>query len=164
MSAVGWIVGSLQERDAALELLRGEGEAEPRDELGIGLLRDAIAEAFFPGVTTLQTRAKYFLLVPSMYQEIENTRSRVPAARRIRELEVELLERLRGTGERGIIGSQRWYQRSGRRDRRVPVGGVRADSRGPRARGVSRPQARRAARSRRREHHHHLERRRPDGL
>jgi len=108
VSAVGWIVGSLQERDAALELLRGEGEAEPRDELGIGLLRDAIAEAFFPGVTTLQTRAKYFLLVPSMYQEIENTRSRVPAARRIRELEVELLERLRGTGERGIIGSQRW--------------------------------------------------------
>jgi hypothetical protein len=108
VSALGWIVGSLQERDAALELLRGEGEAEPRDELGFGLLRDALAEAFFPGVTTLQTRAKYFLLVPCIYQEIENARSRVPAARRIRELEAELLERLRGTGERGIIGSQRW--------------------------------------------------------
>jgi hypothetical protein len=59
-------------------------------------------------VTTLQTRAKYFLLVPRMYQEIETTRSRIPAERQIRELEAELLERLRGTGERGIIGSQRW--------------------------------------------------------
>jgi hypothetical protein len=108
VSALGWIVGSLQERDAALELLRGEGEAEPRDELGVGVLRDALAEAFFPGVTTLQTRAKYFLLVPRMYQEIEDAGSRVSAARRIRDLEAELLERLRGTGERGVIGSQRW--------------------------------------------------------
>ena len=108
MSTLGWIVGSLKERDAALELLRGDTEAEPRDELGIGSLRDALADAFFPGVTTLQTRAKYFLLVPRMYQEIENESSRIPAARRILELEAELLERLRGSGERGIIGSQRW--------------------------------------------------------
>ena len=48
---------------------------------------------------------------------------------------------------------QRRYQRSGRRDWRVPVGRVRTDPRGPRARRVSRPQARRAARSRRRKHH-----------
>ena len=108
MSTLGWIVGSLKERDAALELLQSDGEAEPRDELGIGSLRDALADAFFPGVTTLQTRAKYFLLVPRMYQEIENGSSRIPAARQILELEAALLERLRGSGEPGVIGSQRW--------------------------------------------------------
>jgi hypothetical protein len=42
VSDVSWIVGSLEERDAALELLNLEGEAEPRDELGMGPLRDLL--------------------------------------------------------------------------------------------------------------------------
>src|SRR3954454_12078852 len=70
--SVGWIAGSLAERDAALALLGADGPAEPRDELGIAPLRDALANAFFPGITTLQTRAKYFLLVPAMYARIES--------------------------------------------------------------------------------------------
>ena len=99
----------MKERDAALELLRGDGDAEPQDELGIAPLRDALSNAFFPGVMTLQTRAKYFLLVPRMYQEMEHERgSRVPAARRILQLEEQLLESLRGSGEHGIIGSRSW--------------------------------------------------------
>jgi hypothetical protein len=101
-------VGSLEERDAALELLRGDAQAEPRDELGIGSLRDAISDALFPGVTTLQTRAKYFLFVPAMYQALERSRSGVAGNRRIRALEDDLLQRLRGSAEQGIIGSRSW--------------------------------------------------------
>jgi hypothetical protein len=59
--AIGWIAGSFAERDEALALLQDDGPAEPRDELGIGPLRDVLANAFFPGFTTLQTRAKYLL-------------------------------------------------------------------------------------------------------
>ena len=82
------MVGSLKERDAALALLQGDEGAEPRDELGMGPHRDALSNAFYPGETTLQTRATYFLLVPRMYQEIERERrSRVAASQRIVQLE-----------------------------------------------------------------------------
>ena len=110
VSDLAWIVGSLKERDAALELLDYDGEAEPRDELGVGFLRDALAEAFFPGITTLQTRAKYFLLVPEMYRVIENRRaSRKSAAAQIVELERALLARLKTSSDiAGVIGSRRW--------------------------------------------------------
>ncbi len=110
MSDVAWIVGSLKERDAALELLDYDGEAEPRDEFGVGFLRDALAEAFFPGITTLQTRAKYFLFVPQMYRVIENRRARKKStAAQIVELERELLARLKASSDiAGVIGSRRW--------------------------------------------------------
>ena len=39
------------------------------DELGIGQVRDAFANHFFPGTSTVQTRAKYFLIVPYILQE-----------------------------------------------------------------------------------------------
>ena len=34
------------------------------DELGIGLIRDGFSDLFFPGTSTIQTRAKYFFIVP----------------------------------------------------------------------------------------------------
>src|SRR4051812_30802260 len=108
MSWVGWIVGSWRERDDALALLAGDPNADPRDELGIGPLRDTLGEAFFPGVTTQQTRAKYFLLVPRMYQQLERERLRIPAEIRLRQLEQEILDGLRGSRETGIIGSKYW--------------------------------------------------------
>ena len=109
MSEIAWIVGSLKERDAALELLSFEGEAQPRDELGVGVLRDALADAFFPGVTTLQTRAKYFLFVPRMYRDIEKRHRRSASGTQIMELERDLLGRLKRSGDsEGAIGSRRW--------------------------------------------------------
>jgi hypothetical protein len=109
MSSVDWIVGSSQELDAARQLMYGDTAGDPRDELGIAPLRDALSNAFFPGITTLQTRAKYFLLVPRMYREIERKRpSRVPTRDRIRTIEGRLLERFKGTGEHGVIGSRFW--------------------------------------------------------
>ncbi len=34
------------------------------DELGIGVIRDAFSNLFFPGTSTIQTRAKYFFICP----------------------------------------------------------------------------------------------------
>jgi hypothetical protein len=95
-------------------LLQDEGAHEPRDELGIGPLRDVLANAFFPGITTLQTRAKYFLFVPAMYALVEaDTTMRRRPLESILRLEDVLLHRLLRTGEsHGVIGS---------RFRRVPT-------------------------------------------
>jgi hypothetical protein len=105
---VGWIFGSFAERDEALALLDDDGPAEPRDELGIGPLRDVFSNAFFPGITSPQTRAKYFLFVPAMYKRIEEDKAlRRRPATAIADLEQELLEKLMdGNDVDGIIGSK----------------------------------------------------------
>jgi hypothetical protein len=105
---IGWIFGSFSEREEALGLLDDEGPAEPRDELGIGPLRDVFSNAFFPGITTPQTRAKYFLFVPAMYKRIEEDRRlRRDPDGAIRQLEQNLLEALMGGSDTdGIVGSK----------------------------------------------------------
>lgn len=64
MASLGWIDFSKKDRDrvnTVLELLRPEGQV---DELGIGTMRDALADTLFPGISTIQTRAKYFFIIP----------------------------------------------------------------------------------------------------
>ncbi|CAN5415544.1 hypothetical protein BH20CHL6_BH20CHL6_08750 [soil metagenome] len=46
------------------------------DELGFGTIRDSFSDHFVPGISTLQTRARYLLFVPWLYQRIE--RENVP--------------------------------------------------------------------------------------
>ena len=54
-----------------LDVIKLFRDHDTRDELGIGTIRDAIADYFFPGTTTIQTRARYFLFVPWIYQRTE---------------------------------------------------------------------------------------------
>ena len=80
-------------------------ERDTRDELGIGTIRDGLAELLFPGVNTIQSHARYFLFIPWVYLELE--RQRVPSnqiARRARDAEVALIEPLKRTGEDGVFG------------------------------------------------------------
>lgn len=44
-------------------------QRESRDELGLGLIRDALSDALFPGTSVLLTRARYFLFVPWLFRE-----------------------------------------------------------------------------------------------
>jgi hypothetical protein len=46
-------------------------ESDTRDELGLSAIRDAFAEAFFPGVSVVQTRARYLLFIPWIYLGLE---------------------------------------------------------------------------------------------
>lgn len=39
------------------------------DELGFGRIRDAFANMMFPGMSTLQRRAKYFVVMPSLFYQ-----------------------------------------------------------------------------------------------
>jgi hypothetical protein len=72
MSAFVWLDYSERERRKMLDVVDLFREHDTRDELGIGSVRDAFADLLFPGTSTIMTRARYFLLVPWMYQRQEN--------------------------------------------------------------------------------------------
>lgn len=83
-------------------------EQNTRDELGIGAIRDALADQLFPGTGTVQTRARYFLFIPWIYLDLERRKigsSRI--ANEARKVEIQLIEALarshRDQGE-GVIG------------------------------------------------------------
>ena len=66
---LGWIDFSKEDRQKAFDVINLLSEQGAVDELGIGVIRDAFANYFFPGTSTIQTRAKYFLIVPYMLRE-----------------------------------------------------------------------------------------------
>ena len=123
---LGWIDFSKEERDKALDILRLLQEPGAVDELGIGIVRDAFADTFFPGTSTLLTRAKYFVVVPYIIQEkIEECgRSSLTARQTLEVINKEerrfgerMLEKHKGDRTVGIIGSTalsqgRWVRRS----------------------------------------------------
>jgi len=79
MASLGWIDFSHNDRDrvgSVLDLLTPEGMV---DELGVGTIRDALANQIFPGISTIQTRAKYFFIVPYILYEYQLLK---PAQRR----------------------------------------------------------------------------------
>ena len=68
---IGFIDFSQGERNRILSTLRLLGDQTALDELGIGSVRDAYADLLFPGISTLQTRAKYFVLIPYLFAQGE---------------------------------------------------------------------------------------------
>ncbi|MDF1738648.1 MAG: DUF6361 family protein [Verrucomicrobiales bacterium] len=81
MSSLGWI--DFNSEDSAkvrtvLDLLSDTGVI---DELGIGVIRDSFADRMFPGISTVQTRPKYFTLTAHLLKdyaenEVPKTRPR----------------------------------------------------------------------------------------
>ncbi len=105
-STFTWLDYSEHDRRQMLDAIKLLGERQTRDELGLGGVRDAFADQLFPGTSTIQTRAKYFLLVPWAYRTLELRR--VPSAampNRARKLEGDVM---RAVGESddttGLIG------------------------------------------------------------
>ena len=68
---LGWIDFSKTERNKILSVLDLLSKPGTLDELGIAPIRDGFANLFFPGTSTIQTRAKYFFLVPYALKELE---------------------------------------------------------------------------------------------
>ena len=107
MAGIGWIDFSPDHRDrvaSVIDLLKPEGKI---DELGIGVIRDALSDAFFPGFSTIQTRAKYFLIVPRILKEYQiqykNKKSRPALKEYLRTRENQIIrflaEKYRDTNE-----------------------------------------------------------------
>lgn len=82
-------------------------EQESRDELGLGRIRDALADALFPGTSTIQTRLRYFLFVPWIYSELERDGYTGPnnIERRLKDRELSLIAPLKQSrNPRGVFG------------------------------------------------------------
>ena len=107
-SSFTWLDYSEQERRKMLDVVDLFKEQNTRDELGIGAIRDGMAELLFPGTGTVQTRARYFLFIPWIYLDLERRRKASNEfAAAARAIEIQLIEALarshRGQGE-GVIG------------------------------------------------------------
>lgn len=133
MASIGWIDFSRAHRarvGTILELLKPEGMV---DELGIGIIRDAIADQLFPGISTIQTRAKYFFIIPYIlndYQKIKiGQRTRESPEKYLERREYEVMWKLGDSYDHveghGVIGiSKRRPQRIMRRPSEIYWNGI----------------------------------------
>lgn len=105
-SSFSWLDYSEQERRQALDVISAFNEHDTRDELGLGSVRDAFAEILFPGTSTIQTRAKYFLFIPWIYLGLEHHMAHSDEiSRRARHDEIKLIDALcKGNETEGVIG------------------------------------------------------------
>lgn len=105
-SALTWIDHDSKARERTLRMLSLFQEKESRDELGLGSVRDSIADQLFPGTSTIQTRLRYMLFVPWMYGILEE--KRIPAekfADHADKLERDLVQPLLDSDDRsGVFG------------------------------------------------------------
>ena len=117
---LGWIDFSKSERNKVLSVLDLLSEAGTLDELGIAPVRDGFANLFFPGTSTIQTRAKYFMIVPYALKDLEYSSESNPnkMLRAFDEVERKCGEILvTGEDRDGIIGNRslsqnRWVKRT----------------------------------------------------
>ena len=106
MSSLAWIDFDEAERQRAQRIMALFQERETRDELGLGGIRDSIADHLFPGTSTIQTRLRYMLFIPWLFQMLEESTARSDQlAIEARALENGLANALKAGGEsNGIIG------------------------------------------------------------
>ena len=68
-AVLAWLDYSEADQRRARDIVAMFSQAESRDELGLGQIRDALGDALFPGTSVLLTRARYLLFVPWLYRE-----------------------------------------------------------------------------------------------
>lgn len=107
-SRFGWVDFAEKDRQRMLEVIGIFREHDTRDELGIGTIRDAFADYFFPGTSTIQTRARYMLFIPWIYRVLEDKEvSSAKFPQRVRQDEIKLINALlQSTDSRGVIGKE----------------------------------------------------------
>ena len=66
-----WLDHDASDRDRMNRILALFRERDTRDELGVGVIRDLLADELFPGTSTIQTRLRYMLFVPWIYKQLE---------------------------------------------------------------------------------------------
>lgn len=106
MSSLAWLDFDESERQRAQRIMALFQERESRDELGLGAIRDSIADHLFPGTSTIQTRLRYMLFIPWLFRLLEDRKTPEAQLRaEARTLEIRLADALKAGGEaKGIIG------------------------------------------------------------
>lgn len=116
-SSFAWLDFSDRDRRQAMDVIDLFRNEDTRDELGLGVIRDAFADRLFPGTSTIQTRVRYFLFIPWMFRTLK---PRDAGADRFpqwaRQQQNKLREALLAGGEtQGVIGF-----RAGKEVQRLP--------------------------------------------
>ena len=82
-----WVDFAEEDRQKMLNVVHLFREQDTRDELGIGTIRDAFADYFFPGTSTIQMKARYMLFVTWIYRELE--KKKIPSVQIAEKQEIE---------------------------------------------------------------------------
>lgn len=108
---LGYINFSAEEQQLVHDVIQRMNQGAI-DELGLGRIRDAFSDEMFPGMSTLHKRAKYFVLLPALYDRISRKRitdrNEIPSLIRAGEinLTLSLLSGVEGNPDKlGITGS-----------------------------------------------------------
>lgn len=87
-----------------VDLFKEEGTV---DELGVGSIRDALADSLFPGTSVLHTRLRYVMFIPWLMQQATHKPSPAEMSAEFRSLEYRLIGSLMAGGEDvGVIGNR----------------------------------------------------------
>lgn len=107
-SRFGWLDHDDAQRAQMMEVVKLFQDQGSVDELGIGSIRDAFSDSFFPGTSVLHTRARYLLFIPWLLADVARKGRSVDESRKaLRDAEVKLIRALIAGGEQaGVIGSQ----------------------------------------------------------
>ena len=105
-SRVAWLDHDDKQRKAMLEIVDLFREKDTVDDLGYGIVRDAISDTLFPGVSVLHTRPRYMLLIGWIYSSLlQDGTSGQRAIDLGRKRELALSQSLLDAGEtQGVIG------------------------------------------------------------
>lgn len=105
-SSLTWIDHDTAARERTQRILALFREREARDELGLGGVYGSISDQLFPGTSTIQTRLRYMLFVPWVYQAIAQKEG-VNGERASKEAEQHLITALLASNDtRGVLGQR----------------------------------------------------------
>ena len=107
-STLTWLDLTANDRDRMRQVLDLFNEQGTVDEMGLGSLRDALADALFPGTSTLLRRLRYVLFIPWIYRRLEARRVAASSvSAQLKEAEVDLIWRLKANEDaEGVIGER----------------------------------------------------------
>ena len=104
-STFGWLDTDEDQRKKMLEVVELFKDDGTVDELGVGSIRDTIANALFPGTSVLHTRLRYVLFIPWLLEMAGHKSTPADMTAELRRLEVRLIYGLLAGGEtEGVIG------------------------------------------------------------
>ena len=103
---IGFVNFNTDEKKRVAKMMQLLQESEAIEELGIGRVRDHFSNTLFPGTSTLQHHAKYFVVMPSLYYHTafksRKFQNIAEVSRYIREAEIQITRQL-AKWDNGIV-------------------------------------------------------------
>lgn len=101
-----WLDLTARDREKMRRVIDLFSEQGTIDEMGLGTIRDTFSDVLFPGTSSIQTRLRYFLFIPWLYQRLEKARTSTAQVEELaRKAELDLIDPLTaGDDTDGVIG------------------------------------------------------------